>query len=191
MEQRKLKIRDLTMRDGQQSLFATRMPQTVLDSLGIKAFEHGVGIRNITKQVTTARKGRQKRASFHGLAHLAQTVPRRLVEITHYRVGHSTVNDLDNVKESIRMINELGGIPDGAVCYTVDPKEEEPKGFFSKLFGKKPEKIFTDEYFVEKAKAMEAYGAKIITLKDMAGLVNPSRIATIMPKLKRARVSTP
>jgi pyruvate carboxylase subunit B len=96
------------------------------------------------------------------------------------------LNDLDNVKESIRMINELGGIPDGAVCYTVDPKEEEPKGFFSKLFGKKPEKIFTDEYFVEKAKAMEAYGAKIITLKDMAGLVNPSRIATIMPKLKRA-----
>ena len=29
MEQRKLKIRDLTMRDGQQSLFATRMRQAV------------------------------------------------------------------------------------------------------------------------------------------------------------------
>ena len=102
------------------------------------------------------------------------------------------LNDLDNVKESIRMINELGGIPDGAVCYTVDPKDEpkeEPKGFFAKLFGKKaeaPEKIFTDEYFVEKARAMEAYGAKIITLKDMAGLVNPSRVASIMPKLKNA-----
>ena len=27
MEKRKLKIRDLTMRDGQQSLFATRMTQ--------------------------------------------------------------------------------------------------------------------------------------------------------------------
>lgn len=108
------------------------------------------------------------------------------------------LNDLDNVKESIRMINELGGIADGAVCYTVDPKEEAPAepaekpGFFSRLFGKKaevpvaPEKIFTDEYFVSKAKAMEGFGAKIITLKDMAGLVNPARIASLMPKLKAA-----
>ena len=101
------------------------------------------------------------------------------------------LNDLDNVKESIKLINEMGGIADGAVCYTVDPKEEpvEPKGFFAKLFGKKaeaPEKIFTDEYFVEKAKGMEAYGAKIITLKDMAGLVNPSRAAALISKLKAA-----
>lgn len=93
------------------------------------------------------------------------------------------------------MINALGGVPDGAVCYTVDPKEdtpeeEAPKGFFAKLFGKKapaapaPKKVFTDEYFVEKAKAMEALGAKIITLKDMAGLVTPSRAASIISKLK-------
>ena len=69
------------------------------------------------------------------------------------------LNDLDNVKESIKLINEMGGIADGAVCYTVDPKTEAPaekKGFFAKLFGSKkveePEKIFTDEYFVEKAR---------------------------------------
>lgn len=100
------------------------------------------------------------------------------------------LNDLDNVKESIKLINEMGGIADGAVCYTVDPKTEPVKqGFFAKLFGKKaeePEKIFTDEYFVEKAKGMEAYGAKIITLKDMAGLVNPLRAASLISKLKAA-----
>ena len=33
MEQRKLKIRDLTLRDGQQSLFATRLPQAEIDKL--------------------------------------------------------------------------------------------------------------------------------------------------------------
>lgn len=33
MESRKLKIRDLTMRDGQQSLFATRMSQSTIDRL--------------------------------------------------------------------------------------------------------------------------------------------------------------
>ena len=108
------------------------------------------------------------------------------------------LNDIDNVKESIRLINELGGIADAAVCYTVDPKEEAPaeapkkKGFFSSLFGKKeeapaaPKKIFTDEYFVNLAVEMERLGAKIITLKDMAGLVNPSRAASIIGKLKAA-----
>ena len=79
------------------------------------------------------------------------------------------------------------------MCYTVDPKTDPaslPKpGFFARLMGKKPEepeKIFTDEYFVEKAKEMEALGAKIITLKDMAGLVNPMRAASIISKLKAA-----
>ncbi len=84
-----------------KSVKYTHHVKTVLDSLGIKAFEHGVGIRNITKQVTTARKGRQKRASFHGLAHLAQTVPRRLVEITHYRVGHSTAPHFHDIEIGI------------------------------------------------------------------------------------------
>ncbi|MDE5978830.1 MAG: carboxylase, partial [Muribaculaceae bacterium] len=108
------------------------------------------------------------------------------------------LNDIDNVKESIRLINELGGIADAAVCYTVDPKEEAPaeapkkKGFFSSLFGKKeeapeaPKKMFTDEYFVNLAIEMERLGAKIITLKDMAGLVNPTRAASIIGKLKAA-----
>ena len=110
------------------------------------------------------------------------------------------LNDIDNIKDSIKMINALGGIADGAVCYTVDPKEEEaPKatGFGAKLKGlfggnktTESEKIFTDEYFVEKAKEMEALGAKIITLKDMAGLVSPLRAASIISKLK-ANVNVP
>ena len=33
METRKLKIRDLTLRDGQQSLFATRLSQAEIDKL--------------------------------------------------------------------------------------------------------------------------------------------------------------
>lgn len=52
------------------------------------------------------------------------------------------------------------------------------------------EKIFTTEYFVNKAKQMEALGAKIITLKDMAGLVTPSRAAEIIGALK-ANVKVP
>lgn len=217
MEKKKLKIRDLTMRDGQQSLFATRMPQSAIDRL-LPLYENadfyimevwgGAVPDSVMRYLDESPWERLRKASKAMKGHSLLSALSRGRNLFGYVPYPDTVlegfyaeairnglnvmrifdalNDLDNVKESIRMINELGGIPDGAVCYTVDPKEEAPKGFFAKLFAKKPEKIFTDEYFVEKAKAMETYGAKIITLKDMAGLVNPARIASIMPKLKQA-----
>ncbi len=214
---RKLQIRDLTMRDGQQSLFATRMNQKSIDRLlplyenaGFYIVEVWGGAVpdsvmryldespwNRLRKASAALKGRSLLSALSRGRNLFGYVPypdsvlegfyKEAIDngLNVMRI-FDALNDLDNVKGSIRMINELGGIPDGAVCYTVDPKPEEPKGFFARLFAKKPEKIFTDEYFVEKAKAMEAYGAKIVTLKDMAGLVNPARIAALMPKLKAA-----
>lgn len=214
---RKLKIRDLTMRDGQQSLFATRMNQECIDRLlplyenaGFYIVEVWGGAVpdsvmryldespwNRLRKASTALKGHSLLSALSRGRNLFGYVPYPdSVLDGFYKAAidnglnvmriFDALNDLDNVKGSIKMINDLGGIPDGAVCYTVDPKEEEPKGFFARMFGKKPEKIFTDEYFVAKAKAMEAYGAKIVTLKDMAGLVTPARIATLMPKLKAA-----
>lgn len=218
MEQRKLKIRDLTLRDGQQSLFATRLNQANIDRLlplyenaGFYAMEVWGGAVpdsvmryldespwNRLRSVSAAMKGKSLLTALSRGRNLFGYVPypdsvlqgfyKEAIKngLNVMRI-FDALNDIDNVKESIRLINELGGIPDGAVCYTVDPKEEEQKtGFFKSLFGKKTkqEKIFTDEYFVEKAKTMEALGAKIITLKDMAGLVNPSRAASIISKLK-------
>lgn len=214
---KKLKIRDLTLRDGQQSLFATRMKQSAIDRLLPMYEDAGFYIMEVwggavpdsvmryldespwdrLRIASKAMKGRSLLSALSRGRNLFGYVPypdsvlegfyKEAIKngLNVMRI-FDALNDLDNVKESIRMINELGGIADGAVCYTVDPKAETPKGFFAKLFAKKPELIFTDEYFVEKAKAMEAYGAKIITLKDMAGLVNPARIASLMPKLKAA-----
>lgn len=219
---RSLKVRDLTLRDGQQSLFATRMKQESINRLlpmykdaGFYAMEVWGGavpdsvMRYLgedpwvrLKSISDAMGGVSKLTALSRGRNLFGYVPYPTSVLEGFykeaiknglnimRI-FDALNDLDNVKESIKLINEMGGIADGAVCYTVDPKEEpvEPKGFFAKLFGKKaeaPEKIFTDEYFVEKAKGMEAYGAKIITLKDMAGLVNPSRAAALISKLKAA-----
>ena len=223
---RKLKIRDLTLRDGQQSLFATRLNQANIDKLlplyenaGFFAMEVWGGAVpdsvmryldespwNRLRSVSQAMKGKSLLTALSRGRNLFGYVPypdsvlegfyKEAIKngLNVMRI-FDALNDIDNVKESIKLINNLGGIPDGAVCYTVDPKEEsapeEKVGFFASLFGKKkktvaPEKIFTDEYFVEKAKTMEALGAKIITLKDMAGLVNPSRAAAIISKLKAA-----
>ena len=233
MGSQKLKIRDLTLRDGQQSLFATRLNQENIDKLlplyvnaGFYAMEVWGGAVpdsvmryldespwNRLRSVDNVIKGKSLLTALSRGRNLFGYVPYPDTVLEGFykeaiknglnvmRI-FDALNDIDNVKESIKLINQLGGIPDGAVCYTVDPKDEVPaapveqpkQGFFARLFGKKaeavqveePEKIFTDEYFVGKAKEMEALGAKIITLKDMAGLVNPLRAASIISKLKAA-----
>lgn len=224
MEKRKLKIRDLTLRDGQQSLFATRMNQKTIDRL-LPFYENaGYYIMEVwggavpdsvmrylgespwerLRKCSEAMKGKSLLSALSRGRNLFGYVPypdsvlegfykEAIANGLNVMRIFDALNDIDNVRESIRMINNLGGIADGAVCYTVDPKDEAPAstGFASKLkslFGSKPaapQKIFTDEYFVEKAKEMEALGAKIITLKDMAGLVNPLRAASIISALKR------
>lgn len=223
MEQRKLKIRDLTLRDGQQSLFATRLSQAEIDKM-LPLYENaGFYIMEVwggavpdsvmryldespwdrLRIISKATKGKSLLSALSRGRNLFGYVPypdnvlegfykEAITNGLNVMRIFDALNDIDNVKESIRLINSLGGIADGAVCYTVDPKPEAPAekpGFFARLFGKKaeePEKIFTDEYFVEKARQMEALGAKIITLKDMAGLVNPLRAASIISKLKAA-----
>ena len=211
-----LKVRDLTLRDGQQSLFATRLKQEYIDQLlplyreakfYIMEVWGGAVPDSVMRYLGESPWDRLRSCSkeMKGISLLsALSRGRNLFGYVPYpdyvlegfykeaiknglnvmRI-FDALNDIDNIKESIRLINELGGIADAAVCYTVDPKDApapvapKKKGFFSKLFGSKeeapvePEKIFTDEYFVEKAKEMERLGAKMITLKDMAGLVNP------------------
>ena len=227
MEQRKLKIRDLTLRDGQQSLFATRLSQAEIDKLlpfyenaGFYIMEVWGGavpdsvMRYLDESpwdrlriISKAMKGKSLLSALSRGRNLFGYVPypdsvlegfykEAIANGLNVMRIFDALNDIDNVKESIRLINSLGGIADGAVCYTVDPKDETPvekPGFFARLFGKKPQepqKIFTDEYFVQKAVEMERLGAKIITLKDMAGLVSPSRAASIISKLK-ASVKVP
>lgn len=222
-----LQIRDLTLRDGQQSLFATRLKQENIDKLlplyreakfYIMEVWGGAVPDSVMRYLGESPWDRLRSCSkeMKGISLLSALsrgrnlfgyvpYPNEVLEgfykeaikngLNVMRI-FDALNDIDNIRDSVKMINELGGIADTAVCYTVDPKDtpaEAPakKGFFARLFGgskttEAPEKIFTDEYFVEKAKAMEALGAKMVTLKDMAGLVNPSRIFTLMPKLKQA-----
>jgi len=229
MTRPKLKIRDLTLRDGQQSLFATRMSQETIDKLlpfyedanfyimevwggavpdsVMRYLDESPWNRLRTISDAMDSKSERPKSLLSALSRGRNLFgyvpyPNSVLEgfykeaiangLNVMRI-FDALNDIDNVKESIRLINSLGGIADGAVCYTVDPKPEAPAqsdGFMGKLkslFSSKPsepEKIFTDQYFVEKAKAMEALGAKIITLKDMAGLVTPLRAASIISALK-------
>lgn len=222
-----LQIRDLTLRDGQQSLFATRMkqenvdkllplyreakfyimevwggavPDSVMRYLGESPWDRLRACSNEMKGISllsALSRGRNLFGYVPYPDYVLEGFYKKAIDngLNVMRI-FDALNDIDNIRESVKMINSLGGISDTAVCYTVDPKDtpvEAPrkKGFFARLLGGSdapaaPEKIFTDEYFVEKAKEMEALGAKMVTLKDMAGLVNPARIFSLMPKLKQA-----
>lgn len=222
-----LKIRDLTLRDGQQSLFATRMSQKTIDRL-LPLYEDARfyimevwggavpdsvmryldespwdRLRIISKAMDS--KSEHPKSLLSALSRGRNLFgyvpyPNEVLEgfyaaaidngLNIMRI-FDALNDIDNVAASIEMISRLGGIADGAVCYTVDPKAPEcQRGLLGKLkcmlgIDSKPRPIFTDEYFVSKAKAMEELGAGIITLKDMAGLVTPSRAASIISAMKR------
>lgn len=221
---RKLKIRDLTLRDGQQSLFATRLtqaqvnrvlpyykqarfyamevwggavPDSVMRYLNENPWDRLKSIAEVidgASYLTALSRGR----NLFGYAPYPDSVLEGFYKeavangLNIMRI-FDALNDLNNVKSSVEKINLVGGISDGAVCYTVDPHYEITfKDKLKAMFGGPalPKKVFTDEYFVNKAKGFEKLGAKMITLKDMAGLVNPARVSELIPKLKQA-VSIP
>ena len=216
-----LKIRDLTLRDGQQSSFATRMTQQQVDrclpyykDAGFYAMEVWGGavpdsvmrylnenpwtrLETIKKAVgdvsklTALSRGRNLFGYAPYTDEIIDGFSRNAIQsgLGIMRI-FDALNDVDNVKSTIKYVKRYGGIADCAVCYTVDPKYPQPS-FLQKLFGKKaPQPVFTDEYFLEKATQMAALGADMITIKDMSGLIPPQRISRLV-KLFKQHVKVP
>ncbi|MBQ1214384.1 MAG: carboxylase, partial [Tidjanibacter sp.] len=150
---RELKIRDLTLRDGQQSAFATRLnqnqvervlpyykdaafyamevwggavPDSVMRFLGENPWHRLESIKKAVGDVsylTALSRGR----NLFGYAPYGDDViegfSRNAIEsgLGIMRI-FDALNDVDNVKSTIKYIKKYGGIADCAVCYTVDPK---------------------------------------------------------------------
>ena len=211
-----LKIRDLTLRDGQQSSFATRMTQAQIDrclpyykDANFYAMEVWGGavpdsvmrylnenpwtrLETIHKAVggvsklTALSRGRNL---FGYAPYTDQIIDGFCRNAIQSGLGimriFDALNDVNNVKSTIKYVKQYGGIADCAVCYTVDPKYPEP-GFFARLTGKKkPRPVFTDAYFLDKAEQMAALGADMITIKDMSGLIPPMRVSGLVKLLKQ------
>ena len=212
----KLLIRELTLRDGQQSSFATRMTQQQIDRVlpfykdaNFYAMEVWGGavpdsvmrylnenpwdrlekikavVGNVSK-LTALSRGRNLFGYAPYTDEIIEGFCRNSIEsgLGIMRI-FDALNDVNNVKSTIKYVKKYGGIADCAVCYTIDPKY--PKlGLLDKLKGKKnPEPVFTNAYFLDKAKQMAALGADMVTIKDMSGLIQPSRIAELIPLFKQ------
>jgi len=215
---RQLKIRDLTLRDGQQSQFATRMnqaqvdkvlpiyrdahfyamevwggavPDSVMRYLGESPWERLESIKagiGDSSKLTALSRGR----NLFGYNPYPDSVIagfcRNAVEsgIDIMRI-FDALNDIENMKSSIRFVKEAGGMADCAVCFTMDPKFSRAEKFRAFFSGKQlPRNLFTTSYFVKKARELEALGADMITVKDMAGLIEPATAAHLVKALKEA-----
>lgn len=214
---KKILIRDLTLRDGQQSSFATRMNQSQVDSVlpfykeaGFYAMEVWGGavpdsvmrylgenpwdrlekikaaVGDVSK-LTALSRGRNLFGYSPYTDEIIEGFCRNAIEsgLGIMRI-FDALNDVDNVKSTIKYVKKYGGLADCAVCYTIDPHFSTGERLVSLLKGKKlPGKVFTDAYFLKKAQEMEALGADMVTIKDMSGLIPPKRVATLIRLFKQ------
>lgn len=213
---RELKIRDLTLRDGQQSLFATRMTQAQVDRV-LPLFKEAkfyamevwggavpdsvmrylnedpwerlekikAGIGDASK-LTALSRGRNLFGYNPYPDSVIEGFNRNAIQsgIDIMRI-FDALNDVNNIKSTIKFVKENGGIADCTVCYTVDPRFSKKERLMGFLKGKPlPNKIFTIEYFVNKAIELEEMGADMITIKDMAGLIPPVKSGIIIKMMK-------
>lgn len=212
----KLLIRDLTLRDGQQSSFATRMSQAQVNRVlpfykdaNFYAMEVWGGavpdsvmrylnenpwsrLEIIKKEVgdvsklTALSRGRNLFGYAPYTDSIIEDFCRNSIDsgLGIMRI-FDALNDVNNVKATIKYVKKYGGIADCAVCYTTDPVYA-PLSFTQKMMGKKnPKEIFTNDYFLAKAKEMEALGADMVTIKDMSGLIPPAKVADLLKLFKQ------
>ena len=202
-----VKIMDLTLRDGHQSLFATRgrtedmIPVAEpMDEVGFWAVETWGGATFDTmhrflnedpwERIRTLKRYFKKtpfsmllRAqNLVGYRNYADDLARAFVE----RAAENgmdifrtfdALNDYRNFETVVPVIKEFGKHFQGCICYTMT----EPR-----LGGN----VYNLDYFVSKGKDLEKMGADSICIKDMAGLIAPYDAFAIIKALKNS-VSVP
>jgi len=202
-DQRRLLITDTTMRDGHQSLLATRMrsidmirvaPAYAANLPGLFSVECWGGatfdvayrflqecpwqrlrdIRATLPNVLTQMLLRG--ANGVGYTNYPDNVVRFFVAtaakegVDIFRVFDS-LNWVENMRVAMDAVIEAGKVCEGTVCYTgnmLDPARSK----------------YDLKYYVGMAKELEAAGAHVLGLKDMAGLLKPAAARVLVKALK-------
>ncbi|MFO7991779.1 MAG: pyruvate/oxaloacetate carboxyltransferase [Thermoplasmata archaeon] len=82
------------------------------------------------------------------------------------------LNDLRNMKVPIETVNKVGGHVQGSLCYTISP-------------------VHTVERYVDDFKELEKMGCDSLCIKDMAGMISPTRVYDIIKGCKDAGIKIP
>jgi len=198
-----IKIMDLSLRDGHQSLFATRgrtedmIPVAeLMDQVGYWAVETWGGATFDTmhrflnedpwERIRTLKRYFKKtpfsmllRAqNLVGYRNYADDVANAFMDracengMDIFRT-FDALNDYRNFQTVVPKIKEYGKHFQGCICYTMT----EPR-----LGGD----VYNLDYYINKAKDLEAMGADSICVKDMAGLIAPYDAYQLVKALKAA-----
>ena len=198
-----VKIMDLTLRDGHQSLFATRgrtedmIPVAeLMDEIGFWAIETWGGatfdtmhrflnedpwerLRTLKRYIKNTPFSMLLRAqNLVGYRNYADDLAFAFVEraaengMDIFRT-FDALNDYRNFETVVTQIKKCGKHFQGCICYTLT----EPR-----LGGE----VYNLDYYIGKAKDLEAMGADSICVKDMAGLLAPYDAYNLVKALKEA-----
>ena len=190
------RITELVLRDGQQSLIATRMRLSdmtpilsKLDNVGFSSLEVWGGatydccLRFLNENPWERLKAIKSHVKKTDLQMLLRG--KNLVGYKKYddsvidlfikkSAEHGidifrifdALNDIDNIKYSIECANKYNTNSQGTISYTISP-------------------VHNEKYWLELSKNIEDLGAKSLAIKDMAGPVKPYTAHLFIKKLKK------
>ena len=196
MPSKKPNITEVVLRDGQQSLIATRMKTedmlpvlSKLDKVGYSSLEVWGGatydccLRFLNENPWDRLKVFKKNFKKTKLQMLLRG--KNLVGYKEYDESvielfiknaakeginifriFDALNDIDNIKSSIEFVNNEKENSQGTICYTTSP-------------------VHNEKYWIKLAKDIEDIGAKSLAIKDMAGLLRPNIGYELIKKLKK------
>jgi len=196
-KKRKLAITELALRDGHQSLLATRMRLDdmlpiceKLDAIGYWSIEAWGGatfdtclrylkegpwirLRELKKALpNTPLQMLLRGQNLLGYRHYADDVVQKFVDMAAANGvdvfrTFDAMNDLRNVRVALAQVKANGKHAEGTICYTASP-------------------VHTLEHYVDLAKGFEDLGCDTLAIKDMAGLLTPNATRELVIALKKA-----
>ena len=191
----RLGIMDTTIRDGQQSLWATRMSigdmlpiLPAMDKVGYWAIEAWGGatfdtclrfldenpwerLRSIKAQTPNTPLSMLSRGqNLVGYKHYSKEICTRFIHAAHKNGVavfrvFDALNDIRNIVDNAEAIKECGAWFEPAISYTVSP-------------------VHTLDSYLEYAQGLKDLGADSICIKDMAGMLTPYRTERMVTALR-------
>jgi len=194
---RRLHLTDVALRDGHQSLLATRMRTedllpiaSKLDNVGFWSLEVWGGatfdaclrflkedpwerLRAFRAAAPNTRLQMLLRGqNLVGYRHYADDVLEKFIELSAANGIDvfrifDALNDIRNLRHAMEVAKSCGKHVEATICYTVSP-------------------VHSLNHFVEQAKQLEDLGTDTICIKDMAGLLPPFEAYELVSRLKNA-----
>lgn len=193
----KVFVSELVLRDGHQSIIATRMRTddmlpicSKLDSIGFWSLEAWGGatfdacvrylkedpwerLKKLRKALPNSRIQMLLRGqNLLGYRHYSDDVVRAFVKASADNGVDvfrifDAMNDMRNLRVSVDAVKKVGKHAEGAISYTTSPVHDVP-------------------YFVGLAKEMQEMGCDTLAIKDMAGLLTPKATTELVTALRAA-----